>query len=131
MNQYNSHSPSSFISWLQAIIDRINELERLGREAVAKHEQDIYIALMRQKAEVLASLEEEAQPYLAELDNDDALDFAERSLSVYSFNATKALELNSVFYMSALLFPTDHKAGDPNNLELFKDELKKRLGFCN
>lgn len=129
MNQDNFHSPSAFIAWLQAIIDRINELERLGREAVAKRDQDIYVALMRQKAEVLAAIEEDAQPYLDELNNDDALDFAERGLSVYAFNANKALELNSVFYMSALLFPTDHRPGDPNNLELFRNELKKRLGL--
>ena len=38
-------------------------------------------------------------------------------LSAFSQNARTALHLDSVFYMSALLYPDDHRKGEPDNLE--------------
>lgn len=123
------YSAENLIKWLQSVIDKINMLEQQGREAVAKGDQTAYIALMREKADLLASLNDKAQPYLDEIDDDDALDYAERGFSTYSYNANKAIELDSVFYMSALLFPVDHKAGERHNLEIFRDDLIKKLGL--
>lgn len=125
----NEYAPEHFIKWLQKAIDKINEFERQGREAADGCDQRAYIAAMREKAGVLVGLNGEAQPYLDELENADALDYAERGLETYSYNAGKAIELDSVFYMSALLFPVDHKAGEPHNLELFRNELARRLGL--
>lgn len=125
----SEYTPEHFIKWLQAAIDKINECERLGRKALAAGDQTAYIAAMREKAEILAALNSEAQPYLDEIDDDSALDYAERGLETYSYNAAKAIELNSVFYMSALLFPVGHQPGAPHNLELFRDEMTRRLGL--
>jgi hypothetical protein len=36
---------------------------------------------------------------------------------MFSKNAQTALRLDSVFYMSALLYPGDHQKGEPDNLE--------------
>lgn len=126
MNQY---TPQHLIKWLQSVIDKINELERQGLEAVETGDQDAYIAIMRAKAEALAALNDEAQPYLDEIDDDEALDYAERGFGAYSHNASKALDLNSVFYMSALLFPEEHQPGDRHNLEIFRDDLIEKLGL--
>lgn len=122
-------NPEAFIKWLQGVIDKINKFERQGREAVAKGNQDSYIGIMKQKARLLASLYVKASPYLDNMDSEEAADYAERGLSVYSYNANKALELNSVFYMSALLFPDEYKQGELHNLEIFRDEMKKKLGI--
>lgn len=125
----SKYTPENLITWLQKAIDKINDLEGQGQKAVTKGDEAGYMAIMRDKATVLAALDDEAQPFLDEIDNEDALDYAARSLAAYSSNANQALELDSVFYMSALLFSDDHKAGEPNNLELFRDELIKKLGF--
>ena len=42
----------------------------------------------------------------------------------FSFSAGKALDLNSVFYMSALLYPEDYADGDTNDLENFIIQLE-------
>lgn len=125
----SEYTAKHFIEWLQNSIDKINEFESRGRAAVKADDQAAYIAAMRAKAAVLAALNDEAQPFLDEMDDDSALDYAERGLETYSYNAGKALELNSVFYMSALLFPENHKPGERHNLEIFRDEMTKRLGL--
>lgn len=118
---------AALLDWLQKKTDRINELERLGRKAVAEGRQADYAAIMRQKAELLAGLEDEARPLLDKIDVDEAASYAERGLGAYSCNANRALEINSIFYMSALLFSDDHQPGQPHNLEIFRDELKRLL----
>ena len=47
----------------------------------------------------------------------------ETGLKSFARRASQALELSSIFYMSALLYPDDYREGDRNDLELFIDRL--------
>lgn len=117
------------MDWLQQAVDRINEYEARGRAAAVGGDQAAYCAAMRAKAELLAGLEDEALPYLEEITDETARAYARRGLAAFSRSAGQALDLDSVFYMSALLFPEDHQPGRPHDLELFRDELARLPGI--
>lgn len=110
-----------FISWLK---DR--HAQAMGREnealaLLAKGDVDGYRSKMREKAEILSRLADDAS----------AAGFAERlagRLRQFSESAATALALNSVFYMSALLYPDDHKKGEPDNLQKFIVSLESEKG---
>ncbi|MDR2161637.1 MAG: XdhC family protein [Desulfovibrio sp.] len=78
--------------------------------------QDTYRRLMREKALFLAGLPEVFAPLLAGASMEISAPAA-AALERFAQGAAQALSLDSVFYMSALLYPEDHVAGEPNNLE--------------
>ncbi len=80
---------------------------------------------MRQKAELLANMAEEARPHLEGLPGETRFQFA-MALENFSASARTALRLNSLFYMSALLYPDDHKKGDPDNLSLCIERMAEQ-----
>jgi hypothetical protein len=90
---------------------------------LGKGDQTGYQELMREKAQLLASLAEDARSLVLALPEQRA-DEADTQLEAFSMSAGNALRIGSVFYMSALLYPDDHKTGEPNNLELFAAEVR-------
>ena len=80
--------------------------------------------LMRRKAELLASMAEDAKPLLEPFPGEARFNYA-LALESFSASARMSLRLNSVFYMSALLYPDDHKPGQPDNLTLCIDRMEK------
>ena len=112
---------SEFVLWLEG---RIHEVVRIEEEALLKLEtgdSEGYRADMRGKAELLAALPKEAP--LASLPSEIRYK-AQTRIWDFARNAATALSLDSVFYMSALLYPDDHRRGEPNNLERFLEELR-------
>ena len=124
-----ARTPKAFIKMLQGTIDSIGSLEKEAQAAVEKRDNDAYVTYMYQKAKILTGVYDQADSFLDAMDDNDAVNYAERSLLAFAKSAKHALDLDSVFYMSALLYPETHKAGDPNTLEVFRDEMKKRLGL--
>lgn len=113
------------IAWLRT---RHEDIMATEREALALMEAgDIpgYTAKMRAKAESLAALAKDAAPRLAALP-EPPRDRLAAALKRFSQSAAMALRLDSVFYMSALLYPDDHKPGEPDTLALFIDRLEAR-----
>ena len=80
--------------------------------------------LMRCKAELLAAMAEDAKPLLEPLPGETRFNYA-LALESFSASARMSLRLNSIFYMSALLYPDDHKPGQPDNLTLCIDRMEK------
>lgn len=80
--------------------------------------------LMRRKAELLASMAEDAKPLLEPLPGETRFNYA-LALEGFSASARMSLRLNSVFYMSALLYPDDNKPGQPDNLILCIEHMEK------
>lgn len=72
---------------------------------------------MRLKAELLAAMAEDAKPLLEPLPGETRFNYA-LALEGFSASARMSLRLNSIFYMSALLYPDNHKPGQPDNLTL-------------
>ncbi|HWR03315.1 MAG TPA: hypothetical protein VN419_04780 [Humidesulfovibrio sp.] len=107
--------------------EKAKQVKAIETEAEAiihgKGDQAGYEAKMREKAALLSKLSGEAAPLVAALGRGLADDAAER-LDGFSQNAAMSLKVGSVFFMSALLYPDEHKAGEPNNLELFAAEVR-------
>lgn len=85
-----------------------------------------YAAKMREKAALLADLAEDAEGLVSAVEGKDAVlgSVAAERLEAFSGSAATSLRVGSVFFMSALLYPDDHKPGEPNNLELFAEEVR-------
>lgn len=88
-----------------------------------KGDQAGYQAKMREKAELLSALAAEAAPLVKTL-GPGMREAASERLDGFSHNAAMSLQVGSVFFMSALLYPDEHKPGEPNNLELFAAEVR-------
>ena len=81
---------------------------------------------MRRKAELLAGLPKASIPLINGLP-EDATQAIQEGLWRFARNAGNALSLDSVFYMSALLYPADYREGEPNDLEAFLEALRLRF----
>lgn len=118
-----SNDITPVIDWLRARHAAIMALEQEGLALLKKGDKEGYNAMMRAKAESVAALAKDAAPVLAPLPE------AERErilngLMRFSQSAATGLRLGSVFYMWALLYPDEHKPGEPDNLALFIDGLE-------
>lgn len=87
-------------------------------------DQEGYRQAMVSKAQLLANLARDAAPKLMSLPV-SMRPAIEHRLDMFSQSAKRSLEIGSVFYMSALLYPDEHKPGEPNNLELWLADLKR------
>ena len=118
-----SNDITPVIDWLRARHAAIMALEQEGLELLEKGDKEGYKEKMHAKAESVAALAKDAAPVLAPLPE------AERErilngLMRFSQSAATGLKLGSVFYMWALLYPDEHKPGEPDNLALFIDGLE-------
>lgn len=113
-----------FTNWLQKRHEQIRLLEKEGYAALNPDNDQPYREKMRKKADLLAALHTDAAPYLAKL-APAVRGFANDETAIFSANAKEAIQLNSVFYMAQLLYPEDYKDGEPDNFELFMEELKE------
>lgn len=117
---------NEFLTWLDECIDRVADGEARGKALIASGDGEGYRTAMREKAELLAALDKEGGAHLVALP--EALRGKARAeLQRFAASAANALSLDSVFYMSALLYPDEPRPGEPNNLERFRDELKADL----
>jgi len=116
----------AFFSWLE---ERARDVRRIEKQALheleRKHIQG-YRDEMRRKAELLAGLPKASLPMVSGLPEDIAQTIQE-GLWRFARNAGNALSLDSVFYMSALLYPEDYREGEANDLEIFLEELRARF----
>ena len=119
----NAVSLIAFFSWLE---ERAHDVRRIEEQALRELERKNtqgYCDGMRHKAELLASLPKESIPLVSGLP-EDAAQTVQEGLWRFARNAGNALSLNSVFYMSALLYPEEYHEGEPNDLEAFLEELR-------
>ena len=122
----NTHDQplASLVLWLrnrhaEVMATEAQALARLDAGDTTGHND-----LMRRKAELLSSMAEDAKPLLEPLPGETRFNYA-LALESFSASARMSLRLNSVFYMSALLYPDDHKPGQPDNLTLCIDRMEK------
>lgn len=115
------------IAWLREQHGRIIGIETSGLTLLDSGDTPGYRAKMREKAEMLASLAHDAEMALSGIEglSREESQRLVRALTPFADSAETGLALNSVFYMSALLYPDDHKKGDPDNLELCIDRLER------
>jgi hypothetical protein len=114
------------IEFLEKRADEVRRLEREADAVLAGQGQRAFQIKAEAKAELLASLNEDAWKITKRLEGDAGKAIAQR-LEQFSMSASTALRIGSVFFMTALLYPEDHKPGEPNDLEAFIGELKRKL----
>ena len=120
----NDQPLASLVTWLrnrhaEVMATEAQALARLDAGDTPGHNE-----LMRRKAELLASMAEDAKPLLEPFPGEARFNYA-LALEGFSASARMSLRLNSVFYMSALLYPDEHKPGQPDNLTLCIDRMEK------
>lgn len=115
---------TALLEWLDAKALAVRILEEKAEAALHDHnDQARYRQLMLEKATILSNLADEGTPLVALLPESHRGTISER-LARFSQSATMAKRVGSVFYMSALLYPEDHRKGDPNDLEAFIGTLR-------
>ncbi len=96
----------------------IRELEKDALEALhGRGDKETHRFNMMEKCELLAELPEHAEPYLK--GDDPTTERLRTGLKDFARRANMALDLESIFFMSALLYPDDYQDGEPNDLERF------------
>lgn len=104
-------------AWLRERSAAIKECERKADVALHNdNNESAYRDLMKQKAALLSTIAGDAAAFVGVLSGQEK-ERVRENLSSFSQNAQTALHLDSVFYMSALLYPDDHRKGEPDNLE--------------
>lgn len=97
----------------------IRDVEKAALQALHEgNDEASYRAGMLEKCRLLSGLPEAVSDFLMDADGPEAEAFA-TGLEDFARKAAQAMSLNSVFYMSALLYPEEYADGDPNDLEAF------------
>ncbi|MGE4292159.1 MAG: hypothetical protein AB7E32_08120 [Desulfovibrio sp.] len=112
------------VRWLEEVAAKVRALESQAQTVIeGKRDQQGYEALMREKALLLAGLGDEAAERLTGASGPEAERVLAR-LEKFSASASMALEIGSVFFMSALLYPEDHVPGEKNDLDRFVESVR-------
>jgi hypothetical protein len=120
---------AELIAALEGVARRVRKLEAEAAEAL--HDLDdaaTYRRKLEQKTWLLLELPETLEPLLAGIEKKKA-DNIRGKLRNFARRAKPAMELGSPFYMSALLYPEDHRDGAQNDLELFIERLRDESGL--
>ena len=113
---------------LKLLGDTAADIRRLEAEAAealhGRADKAAHREMMLEKCELLADLPENAQDALgAEASTPEGRRLL-TGAEGFARRANQALDLESIFYMSALLYPDDYQDGDPNDLERFIGTFK-------
>ena len=122
-----SDSIAALVVWLTEAHRDLKKVESDALAALYENKDEAaYRDLMRERAERLADLADGAADALQGVPEPLHTEAAQ-TLKRFSRGAERALELDSVFYMSALLYPDEHQPGDPDNLERLIAGIKTAL----
>ncbi len=117
---------------LPPVIKKLREcarqIRRLEADAAGvltdNYDLRVYHDLLKQKAEILHDISDLGWDLITDLDIDLQKLLRDR-LGGFSHAAFKALHLDSVFYMAALLYPENYQPRAKNDLEIFIDNLDR------
>lgn len=116
---------------LQAITSAAKEINRLEGEAkkllYESGDTAGYRDRLRQKAILLSSLADETAEFIDLPPRISTL--TKERIGSFSYEADRALRVDSVFYMAVLLCPEDHKDGMPNELDNLISQLHQEISL--
>ncbi|MEZ0575486.1 hypothetical protein [Halodesulfovibrio aestuarii] len=112
------------ISVLSEQAKQVEQLENLAETLIQDPQQgQRYRSVLEEKARLLSGLAQLTHPITKKMPTEKASP-VKLQLSKFAQSATTSLRIGSPFYMSALLYPQDYQQGQPNDLELFIEQLK-------
>lgn len=114
---------ASLVEWLRKRHDDIMAVEKNAILALDQGDTPCHNQNMQEKAKMLASLFDDSRPFLEGLPGELRFNIA-LALESFAGSARTALHLESVFYMSALLYPDTYKEGEADNLKLCIDKIE-------
>lgn len=115
----------TFLAFLRDRITLIKDTETVALTLLHENgDENGYREAMRRKAMILANLAADAAPLLHGLSMKKRA-MIEHRLDMFAQSAQRSLDIGSVFYMSALLYPDEHQPGQPNTLEVFLADLER------
>lgn len=114
------------IEFLEKTSVDVNRLEAEGEAIIDTEGQRAFQIKLEEKTEILAALGENAWKMTEKVEGELGTEIS-RTLEQFSMSASAALRIGSVFFMTALLYPENHKPGEPNDLEAFIERLKESL----
>jgi hypothetical protein len=115
---------SKIADWLDAKAEAVRKIEAQAENALYTiKDEDEYRRLMREKAMLLSTLAKDGADFCKE-SGFEKVDKVLKRLERFSSSASSALGIDSVFFMSALLYPEDYKDGDQNDLEQFAEKVR-------
>jgi hypothetical protein len=114
------------IVFLEKIAADVKRLEAEAEIVIQSEGQIAFQTKVEDKAEMLASLGEKAWKLTERIEGELRNEIA-RKLEQFSMSASAALRIGSVFFMTALLYPEDHKPGEPNDLDVLIQDLKGKV----
>lgn len=112
----------SLLDELRSLATEIRQLECDAAANLAQGDKAGYIGCYQQKCMLLIEMPAQVAPHLQSLPPQMARQ-VEGQAERFARNAGQALDLDSPFYMYALLYPEDHQPGEPNDLERFIERL--------
>ena len=106
MSQKQAPNPAltQLTQWLRQRHSQVLQAEAKALQCLEAGDTPGHNACMRQKAELLASMADDAKPMLEFLPGEQRFNLA-MALENFSASARMSLRLNSIFYMGALLYP--------------------------
>jgi len=113
------------IVFLEKTAADVKRLEEEAEILIGSDGQIAFQTKVEEKAEILAALGEKAWKLTEKIEGELGNEIA-RNLEQFSMSASAALRIGSVFFMTALLYPENHKPGEPNDLETLIEDLKGR-----
>jgi len=111
------------IAFLEKTSNDVNRLEEEGEVLIKSDGQRAFQMKLEEKAEILAALGENAWELTRKVEGELGDEITQK-LEQFSMSASTALRIGSVFFMTALLYPEDHKPGEPNDLDAYIEKLK-------
>jgi len=118
---------NKIIDTLKRAAASVRALEAEAEDAlINKEDTSTYRSKLEQKAMLIIDLEGEVEDLLVVLDPRLSRRI-QGGLSRFAASAERGLGLDSLFYLSALLYPEDHAEGEKNDLEAFIENLEQNL----
>lgn len=115
----------TLVDILEKAVKEIARCEAEAYKAVNENgDQAGFEQWMIEKTEIVAGLPDEVEEAAAAVGGKIG-DFVMDRLDAYAMSAETAFEINSPFYMSALLYPMAHQPGEPNKLEEVLQRVKR------
>ncbi|GLI34270.1 hypothetical protein [Desulforhabdus amnigena] len=127
MKDIERENMEKLVRVLETTAAKIRALEAEAKKVLfSEDDKEAYTQKLTNKAFLLTELPEMGEPFLSKMERETAREIG-AALNDFARRAAQAMEISSIFYMSALLYPDDYKEGDRNDLERFIDRLKEKF----
>ncbi len=125
MDGQNQEYKIRIVNMLEDAARQIRQLEAEAQEALYSKDSLVeYRQKLQQKTSLLMQLPAQTAETLKGMGAGERERIQQR-LEGFARRAELAMELESLFYMAALLYPENHRDGEKNDLENYIDQLKQ------